>query len=197
MVRKIVFATNNAHKLNEMRALLGNNFEVLSPADIACHDDIPEDGDTLRDNALAKAMWVADRYGIDCFADDTGLEVDALDGAPGVHSARYAPGTDHDADANTRLLLHNLEGIPHERRTARFRTVIALVRQGCEPEFFEGTVEGHITTRPEGEGGFGYDPVFKPLGWDITFGRASEALKNSISHRARASALLAARLSRI
>lgn len=187
MPHTIVFATNNAHKLDEIRALLGAEFHVRSLSDIGCHDDIPEDGDTLEANAIAKARWVADRYGVDCFADDTGLEVDALDGQPGVHTARYAPGSDHDATANMRHLLANLAGVPDQERTARFRTVIALILNHGEPILVDGTVEGFITDRPRGDGGFGYDPVFMPVGWSQTFGQASPELKNTVSHRARAS----------
>lgn len=183
----IVFATNNAHKLEEVRAILGSRCQVLSLAEIDCHDDIPETADTLDGNAIIKARWVKDRYGYDCFADDTGLEVDALDGAPGVKSARYAAeaggGTDHDSKANMRLLLRNLEG--EEKRTARFRTVIALICDGCEYTF-EGKVEGVITTSPRGVDGFGYDPVFLPEGETLTFAEMSAAEKNSLSHRRRA-----------
>ncbi|MBO5054152.1 MAG: RdgB/HAM1 family non-canonical purine NTP pyrophosphatase [Muribaculaceae bacterium] len=195
MARQIIFATNNTHKLDEMRSLLGECYEVLSLADIGCRVDIPEDGTTLEENAVIKARWVAERYNLDCIADDTGLEVDALGGAPGVHSARYAPGPGHDAEANTRLLLHNLEGVKDQDRSARFRTVIALIEHGCDPQLFEGRVEGFITEAPQGAGGFGYDPVFRPADWKITFGQASPEMKNSISHRARASAGLVAYLS--
>ena len=183
---ELVFATNNAHKLDELRAIAGNRFRLLSLADIACHDDIPEDADTLEGNALAKARWVSSRYGVDCLADDTGLEVDALGGLPGVHSARFAPGCDHDSAANTRLLLEKLAGVPEEKRTARFRTVMALIRRGQEPQLFEGSVEGSILESPRGDGGFGYDPVFRPLGWTKSFGQASPDEKNAVSHRARA-----------
>lgn len=186
MFNSIVFATNNAHKLDELRAIAGSRFKLLSLADIDCHDDIPENEPTLEGNALAKAQWVSQRYGVDCLADDTGLEVDALGGEPGVHSARYAPGTDHDAQANTRLLLERLQGVAPEQRTARFRTVIALVRQGRKPRLFEGRVEGHILEAPQGKAGFGYDPVFQPLGWNKSFGEASPQEKNAISHRSRA-----------
>jgi len=190
MSERIIFATNNAHKLSELRSILGDAYTVVPLAGIGCHDDIPEDADTLEGNALAKARWVADRYGVDCIADDTGLEVDALGGAPGVHSARFAPGTDHDAAANTRHLLTLMADVPGELRTARFRTVIAMVRKGHAPRFFEGIVEGRIATAPAGDGGFGYDPVFIPEGWTKSFGQASSAEKNAVSHRARAVAAL-------
>lgn len=184
---KIVFATNNAHKLNELRQIAGTNLRLLSLNDINCHDDIPETGNTLQDNALQKARYISEKYGVDCFADDTGLEVDCLGGAPGVHSARYAPGEGHDAEANTRLLLENMRG--SSDRTARFRTVIALILDGKE-YLFEGKVEGVITDAPAGDGGFGYDPVFMPDGWDRTFAQASPEQKNAVSHRGRAVAAL-------
>lgn len=183
MKKEIVFATNNAHKLAELRSIVGDSFHILSLADIDCHDDIPETSPTLEGNAVMKARWVKDRYGYDCFADDTGLEVDSLGGAPGVHSARYAPGEGHDSAANMALLLENLRG--KVDRKARFRTVIALI-QGTETHIFEGSVDGEIIDQPVGCGGFGYDPVFKPCGWDITFAEASQEDKNSISHRGRA-----------
>ena len=194
MSEKIVFATNNAHKLEELREIAGSRLDILSLNDIDCHDDIPEDADTLRGNAIAKAMWVTERYGLACFADDTGLEVDALGGAPGVHSARYAPGKGHDSQANMRLLLENMKNVPSERRTARFRTVMVLVYPGQEPECFEGVVEGSIADAPMGDGGFGYDPVFVPDGWNKSFGQASADEKNAISHRGRATAKLIVRL---
>lgn len=181
----IIFATNNAHKLQELQEIVGSKLNVLSLKEIGCHDDIPEDEPTLEGNALAKARWVAERYGVPCFADDTGLEVDALDGAPGVHSARYAEGTDHDAAANTARLLRELSAVP-QPRTARFRTVIAYIdHRRCE-HLFHGTVEGEILTVPAGTGGFGYDPVFRPCGWNCTFAQASPQQKNAVSHRGRA-----------
>jgi XTP/dITP diphosphohydrolase len=180
----IVFATNNKHKLEELRQIVGDKLNILSLSDIDCHDDIPENEPTLRGNALAKARWVKEKYGYDCFADDTGLEVDALNGAPGVYSARYA-GPGHDAQANMQLLLKNLEGVPMAQRTAHFTTVIALII-GNDTHFFEGRVDGHILTAPEGEGGFGYDPVFQPEGWDKTFASATAEQKNAVSHRGRA-----------
>lgn len=191
---KIVFATNNPHKLDEMRGILGQGVEVLSLADIGCHDDIPETANTLEGNAIQKARYIASRYHTDCFADDTGLEVDALGGEPGVLSARYAGGAGHDSEANMRKLLTRLGD--NANRSARFRTVIALSR-GCEEAdftMFEGTVEGTITTDKRGDEGFGYDPVFMPEGYDKTFAQLGEAVKNSISHRARAAAKLARHL---
>lgn len=186
MKRKIVFATNNAHKLQEMRQIAGENFEILSLADIGCHEELPETADTLEGNAAMKAQYVFDHYGFDCFADDTGLEVAALNGAPGVHSARYA--TDgHDDVANTALLLRNLSGQPN--RAAQFRTAIALIERG-QLRCFEGKVEGAIATARSGSGGFGYDPVFIPNGHSCSFAEMTPEQKNAISHRARAAAAL-------
>lgn len=181
-MKKIVFATNNQHKLEELRSLTSGKIEILSLNDISCHDDIPETSDTLEGNALQKARWVKERYGYDCFADDTGLEVEALGGAPGVYSARYA-GDGHDSEANMRLLLHNMEG--KDNRRARFRTVIALIENGKE-KLFDGIVEGMITEKPSGENGFGYDPIFRPEGFEETFAEMTSESKNSISHRGRA-----------
>lgn len=183
----LVFATNNAHKLDEIRRIIGERYNILSLNDIDCHDDIPENEQSLDGNAVAKARWVKERYGYDCFADDTGLEVDALGGEPGVRSARYAPGTGHDSQANTTLLLRNLEGVAD--RSARFRTVICLILNGRE-HLFEGVVKGVITTEPSGKGGFGYDPVFAPEGDTRTFAEYSPEEKNAISHRGRATAAL-------
>lgn len=183
MLKQIVFATNNAHKLGELRTMLAGRFRVVGLADIGCRDDIPEDADTFEGNALAKAQWVFDHYGLDCIADDSGLEVDALGGEPGIHSARYA-GAGHDDAANNALLLSRLEGAGD--RSARFRTVIAMVRKGRQPMYFHGTVEGRILEAPCGESGFGYDPLFVPEGWDKTFAEASADEKNSVSHRGRA-----------
>lgn len=179
---KIVFATNNAHKLEEARALAGDSFEILSLTEIGCHDEIPETADTLEGNALIKARWVKDRYGYDCFADDTGLMVDALDGAPGVYSARYA-GPECDAVGNMRLLLRNLEG--EAERHARFVTVIALIL-GERTEIFTGSVDGDIATEPHGTNGFGYDPVFIARESGLPFAEMSAEAKNAISHRGRA-----------
>lgn len=186
----LVFATNNSHKLREARQILGDRVNILSFSDIGCNDDIPETADTFEGNALQKARWVSERYGHDCFADDTGLEVDALGGAPGVLSARYAEangyGTSHDSPANVRLLLENLKdaATPAERR-ARFRTAVALIRGGQE-QVVDGIVEGHITREGYGTDGFGYDPVFMPDGFDRTFAEMTPDEKNAISHRGRA-----------
>ena len=184
---KLVFATNNPHKLEEVRAILGSDVEVLSLRDIGCTADIPETADTLDGNALLKARFVASRYGVDCFADDTGLEVAALDGAPGVYSARFAGPGCTPAD-NVRKLLGLMRDAGD--RSARFRTVVALIRGGKE-YCFEGMVGGTIARTPAGCGGFGYDPVFVPEGYDRTFAELPPAEKNRISHRARAVAKLA------
>ena len=183
MKKKIVFATNNKHKLEEIRLILNEQFEVRSLSDIGCHEDIPEDQQTLEGNALQKAKYVYEHYHVDCFADDTGLEVDALHGEPGVHSARYAEGTDHNSEANMEKLLHKLEG--NNQRKARFRTVIALIQGGKITEF-EGIVEGEITQQKSGVEGFGYDPIFQPEGYTQTFAELGMDIKNQISHRARA-----------
>lgn len=196
---QIVFATNNAHKLSEIRAMLGSGIEVVSLQDIGCHDDIAETAETLEGNALIKARYIYERYGMSCFADDTGLEVDALGGAPGVRSARYAGGEGHDSEANMTLLLHNLEG--ETNRRARFRTVIALMltpedreqmgkAAGDEPLLFEGIVNGRIDTVRHGSEGFGYDPIFVPEGYTESFAQLGMDIKNRISHRARAVAAL-------
>lgn len=187
-MKRIVFATNNQHKLQEIREILSPEFEIVSLKEIGCHEDIPETGNTLEENALQKARYVSERYHISCFADDTGLEVEALEGAPGVHSARYAEGTDHDSEANMTKLLRELEG--KENRQARFRTVIALIELGEEEtenvHLFEGIVEGHISTERQGTEGFGYDPIFVPEGYEKSFAALGETIKNHISHRARA-----------
>lgn len=185
---KIVFATNNNHKLTEIREILGPKFEVVSLKDIGCYEDIPETGITLEQNAMQKAEYVNSRYALDCFADDTGLEVEAIGGAPGVHSARFAEGTDHDSEANMRKLLSLLRG--EENRRAQFRTVIALIIGGRRYEF-EGIVRGTIATEKHGTEGFGYDPIFTPEGYTETFGELGESVKNKISHRARATRKLA------
>ncbi len=182
-MEKIVFATNNAHKLAELRQMLGGRFQLLSLSDIGCHDDIPETGSTFEENALQKAHWVKERYGYDCFADDSGLEVDALGGAPGIMSARYA-GTHGDSNANNARLLREL-GDTQDRR-ARFRCVIALLQGDAPPRFFNGSVEGEILHEAAGCGGFGYDPLFRPLGWNHTFAEATPDEKNAISHRGQA-----------
>ncbi len=182
-MEKIVFASNNSHKVRELRQLLGPGYDVLSLADIGCTADIPETADTFEGNALQKAQWVKDHYGLDCIADDSGLEVDALGGAPGVHSARFA-GEGHDHAANNALLLKRLAGVADRR--ARFRTVIALLRGDEQPRFFSGAVEGTILDHLQGQEGFGYDPLFMPLGWDKTFAQASMEEKNAVSHRGNA-----------
>ena len=180
---KIVFATNNKNKLSEIREILGESFKIVSLDDIGCYEDIPETGNTLQENALQKAKYVHEKYHIDCFADDTGLEVEALGGAPGVHSARYAEGTDHDSEANMQKLLRELSS--HENRKARFRTVIALILHG-ETYEFEGIVNGTIGTEKQGSKGVGYDPLFIPEGYKESFAQLGEGVKNEISHRARA-----------
>lgn len=186
-MKRIIFATNNAHKLEEVEAILGQEIELITLREAGITDDIPENEPTIEGNALAKARYVWERTGCDCFADDTGLEVDALGGAPGVHSARYA--TDgHDFAANRHKLLRKMEG--KTDRTARFRTVIALIEEGKE-HCFEGIVEGTITTSEMGDGGFGYDPLFTPEGHERTFAEISPEEKNAISHRGRAVAKLA------
>ena len=183
---KIVFATNNAHKLSEVKAVLGDGFELVTLREVGITEDIPETGATLEENASQKARYVYDRTGLDCFADDTGLEVEALDGRPGVRSARYA-GEGHDFKANNRKLIAELEG--KENRSARFRTVISLIRGGVEQQV-EGIVRGVIATEESGTEGFGYDPLFIPEGLNVTFAEMSAEAKNAISHRGRAVAAL-------
>lgn len=179
---ELIFATNNAHKLAEVEAVLGDRFRLLTPRDCGITEEIPEEQPTLEGNALQKARYIHERTGRDCFADDTGLEVEALGGAPGVHSARYA--TDgHDFAANNRLLLRNLAGATTRR--ARFRTVIALILDGREL-LFQGAVEGRIAETEAGCGGFGYDPLFVPEGCDRTFAEMTDEQKNALSHRGRA-----------
>ena len=179
---KLVFATNNKHKLEEVKAILGNRIEVLSLNDINCHDDIPETADTLEGNALIKARYIYDKFGVDCFADDTGLEVEALGGEPGVYSARYA-GEDCNSEANMYKLLQNLT--EKNNRNAQFRTVIALIIQG-EEKLFNGIVKGTISNEKMGNAGFGYDPIFIPEGFSESFAQMTSDMKNSISHRYRA-----------
>ena len=209
---QIVFATNNEHKLSEVQKILGNQFEVLSLKDIGCNADIPETGTTLEENALQKARYVWDHYHISCFADDTGLEVEALGGAPGIYSARYAAmdsnsqehAASHDSKANIARLLRELGD--NNNRRARFRTIIALIDEkdvcpcGCtsikQEHLFEGIVEGEITHEPYGHHGFGYDPIFRPYGYTMTFGDLTDLTKNEISHRARATAKLCEYLKR-
>ncbi|MBQ3239213.1 MAG: non-canonical purine NTP diphosphatase [Bacteroidaceae bacterium] len=180
MKQKIVFATNNTHKLEEVASILGESYEVMSLREIGCHDDIPETADTFAGNAIQKARYIKEHYGYDCFADDSGLEVDALGGAPGVFSARYSGG---GSEANMEKLLHNLT--EKNERGAQFRTVIALL-VGEETHLFEGIVRGTIIHERRGEGGFGYDPIFVPEGYDLTFAQLGSEVKNRISHRAKA-----------
>lgn len=188
-MKTLVFASNNAHKLEEIRAILGNKFDVKSLKDIGCNVDIPETGTTFRENALQKARYVKEHFGFDCFADDSGLQVEALGGEPGVYSARYAVKNGRQVtagnkdDANMDVLLEKLAG--EENRKACFRTCIALIYEG-ETRFFDGVVEGHIITEKRGDGGFGYDPLFVPDGYEKTFAEMGNEVKNNISHRAKA-----------
>lgn len=186
-MKRLVFATNNAHKLSEVHAMMGDTFEILSLEDLDCHDDIPETADTLSGNALMKAEYIAEKYHVNCFADDTGLVVDALGGAPGVHTARYAFPDRHDPVANTKKLLAELQGQPDRR--AAFITAIALIIDG-QKHLFEGRVDGFIATEERGSEGFGYDPVFIPEDTGKTFAELGVVAKNKISHRARAIAKL-------
>lgn len=181
MKRKLVFATNNAHKLEEVSAILGDKIELLSLNDINCHTDIPETADTLEGNALLKSSFIYNNYSLDSFGDDTGLEVEALNGAPGIYSARYAEGEGHDAQANMHKLLRELEG--KENRKAQFRTVISLILDG-KGYLFEGVIKGKIIREKRGDSGFGYDPVFVPEGYEQTFAELGNEIKNKISHRA-------------
>ena len=190
-MKKLVFASNNAHKLAEIRSILAGRVEVVSLSDIDCHDDIPETADTLEGNALIKARHIWEHYGFYCFADDTGLEVEALDGAPGVYSARFA-GEKATFEDNISLLLERLQGVPAPRRAA-FRTVIALIDE-YGTHLFEGSVAGEITEERLGGQGFGYDPVFLPAGQTKTFAQLTESEKNSMSHRGRAIQKLASYL---
>lgn len=186
-MKKLVFATNNAHKLEEIRAILGDKVEILSLNDINCHADIPETADTLEGNAELKAAYIYTNYGLDCFADDTGLEVEALNGAPGIYSARYAGGKGHDSEANMKKLLTEMAG--KTNRNAQFRTAICLIEKGNK-HLFEGIVKGQIIEAKRGNSGFGYDPVFIPEGYNETFAEMGNTEKNKISHRARAVAAL-------
>jgi len=179
-MKKLVFATNNKHKLDEVRAILEPEFSIVSLAELNCTEDIPETADTLDGNALIKAQYIHDKFGLDCFADDTGLEVDALNGEPGVYSARYA-GEDHNAQNNMCKVLAMLG--ENKNRSARFRTVIALI-QGGQTTYFEGRINGNITVQPRGASGFGYDPIFVPENYVSTFAQLSAEEKNQISHRA-------------
>lgn len=181
-MQQLVFTTNNAHKLEEVAAKIAGKISLLSLNDIGCHDDIAETGATFRENASIKSRFIYDKYHLNCFGDDSGLEIDALNGEPGVYSARYA-GEHGNHAANVDKVLEKLRGITN--RAARFRTVISLIWDGVE-HFFEGTVEGTIRHERSGTGGFGYDPIFEPAGYNITFAEMSMDEKNSISHRARA-----------
>ena len=187
MKYELIMATNNEHKLREIRQILGDSYEVRGLKDIGCYEDIPETSETLEGNALQKARYVSERYGVDCFADDTGLEVDALDGAPGIYTARFGSmngyGDSHDSDANIACLLDKLKDA--ESRRARFRTVIALI-QGDEEHLFEGIVEGDILPERRGLDGFGYDPIFAPIEAGVSFAEMGPAEKNRLSHRGRA-----------
>lgn len=183
---KLVFATNNAHKLEEIREMLGGRYDIVSLKEIGCQDEIPEEQETLEGNALQKARFVRERYGVDCFADDTGLEIEALGGEPGVRSARYA-GEGHDSEANMRKVLAKMERA--DNRRARFRTVIALILDGRE-HLFEGEVRGDILREKHGTEGFGYDPIFRPDGFAESFAEMSLDAKNAISHRGRATRAL-------
>lgn len=185
---KLVLASNNKHKLEEMRGILGNDIEILSLADINCHDEIPEEQDTIEGNALQKARYIHDKYGLNCFADDTGLEVECLNGEPGVYSARYA-GEHPTFDDNIAKLLVNMKG--HENRKARFRTAIALILNDKE-HIFEGEVKGRIIEEYRGHNGFGYDPIFLPDGYSETFAELPAEIKNKISHRGNAAKKMAA-----
>lgn len=185
---RIVFATNNQHKLDEIKKISKGQLEILSLSDINCHEEIPETGDTLKENALIKAHFVKKKFDMDCFADDTGLEVEALENAPGIHSSRYA-GPDCDPEDNMQKLLQELQN--KTNRKAQFRTVIALLLKG-EVHYFEGIIRGEIIHQKKGTNGFGYDPIFKPKGYDRTFGELSEDIKNSLSHRSIATKKLVA-----
>ena len=188
-MRQIVFATNNAHKLEEIRQIAAGKIEILSLNDIGCHDDIPETAPDIEGNARIKAEYIKQHYGYDCFSDDTALEIDALGGAPGVYSARYG-GEEHNSERNIDRVLRELEGVPAPERTARFRTAICLIQDGQE-HLFDGRVEGTILTERHGTGGFGYDSIFRPDEGDgQTFAQMLPEQKNAISHRGRAVAKL-------
>lgn len=176
---ELIFATNNAHKLEEVQAIVGDKFTIKSLSDIGCYDDIPETGETFQENARQKTDYLFAKYQLNCFGDDSGLEIDALDGAPGVYSARYSGS--RDMEKNINLVLERLKGKNH--RTARFKTVISLFLNG-QQHYFEGTIEGRIIAERRGEKGFGYDPIFVPQGYEQTFAEMSAEEKNTISHRA-------------
>lgn len=179
---KLVFATNNQHKLRELQQILGNSIELLSLQDIGCTDEVPENQETLEGNASEKAFYIYNKFGYNCFADDTGLEIEALDGAPGVYSARYA-GEEKSSASNMAKVLREMGNT--DERKARFRTVISLVIDGQEKQF-EGIVDGEILREQQGEAGFGYDPIFSPEGFTESFAEMSAEAKNKISHRGRA-----------
>ncbi len=179
---ELVFATNNQHKLQELQAILGDEFKLLSLKDIDCNEEIPEEQETLEGNATQKAKFVFDKYGYNCFADDTGLEISVLNGEPGVYSARYA-GEEKSAEANMNMVLEKLSKI--NDRKARFRTVISLIINGDEKQF-EGIVDGEVLMKKRGDSGFGYDPIFQPEGFDVSFAEMELSEKNKISHRGRA-----------
>lgn len=181
-MKRIVFATNNEHKLRELRQILNGEFTLLSLEDIGCNEEIPETGTTLEFNASQKSHYIWDKYGIDCFADDTGLEIEALNNEPGVYSARYA-GQAKSSEANIQKVLEKMKHT--DERRARFRCVFSLIMNGEETQF-EGIVEGNILHEKEGNGGFGYDPIFRPLGYEKSFASLSPEEKNRISHRGRA-----------
>ncbi len=195
MKMDLIFATHNRHKVSEVQAMLPAGIHVRSLSDLGCDEDIPETADTLQGNALQKAQFVHERYHCNCFADDTGLEIDALDGRPGVYSARYA-GEGCSFDDNVRKVLAELENVPLEQRTARFRTVVALILDG-RTYFFEGKVEGLMTLERHGVEGFGYDPIFLPEGYGQTFAEMDASEKNRISHRGRAMAKMVGFLERL
>lgn len=178
-MKQLVFATNNTHKLDEVRAMLEPDYKIISLSELNCFDDIPETADTLEGNALLKAEYIYKKFGVDCFADDTGLEIDALNGEPGVYSARYA-GESHNAQENMKKVLSKMNGLSN--RSAHFRTVVALIQDG-KTNYFEGRVDGTITTIQHGSAGFGYDPIFIPNGYDQSFAQLSADKKNEISHR--------------
>ncbi len=182
MKKKLIFATNNPHKLEEVSQIVGDRFELLSLKDIGCDTDIPETADTLEGNALLKAEYIYKNYHLDCFADDTGLEIEALDNAPGVYSARYA-GEGKNSEDNMRKVLEKLQGVTN--RKARFRTSVVLILDG-KTSYFDGIINGVITESKRGETGFGYDPVFQPDGYENTFAELGAEVKNRISHRAAA-----------
>ena len=181
MKRKLVFATNNAHKLDEISAILGEKVELLSLKDIHCDIDIPETSDTLEGNAMLKAEYIYEHYGLDCFSDDSGLVVESLNGVQVGYSARYAGGEGHNAEANMQKLLQNMQGV--QNRKAQFRTVICLITNG-KKHLFEGVVKGEIIKEKRGDSGFGYDPIFMPQGYEQTFAELGNETKNKISHRA-------------